>query len=270
MITMGRFGGPSFERQQRREQSEEKDMNMTTKRKTTTGKLIDVRSGRHQCTQCGMEWVANWKHGRWQWGAKQCPNGCRAGDAASDESPLQSTCSPAEEAIDRKPEASPVAKGIIDDVADHHEAPSSDVPLANDEALAESEEPVTPAMPRRLYTCCPNAGCTAFRDTLSFLHSFGIEPSMQVDEDRHHYFEFTIPTTWSIDERRKFNGSLSDKVHSDRQPCENCGNVMYSAAWWVTCKVCKDRFLLCEECMLTPVSLCRCMKEPGEHGHDYR
>lgn len=56
MISTGRFGGPSFERQQRREQSEEKDMNMTTKRKTTTGKLImaDILPSM-DITICGIE-----------------------------------------------------------------------------------------------------------------------------------------------------------------------------------------------------------------------
>jgi len=140
--------------------------------------------------------------------------------------------------------------------------PSSDVPISNDEALPESEELVEPLpVPRRLYTCCPDAGCTAFRDSLSFLHSFGIEPDIDVDEDGHHYFEFTIPTTWSVDERRKFNKAVAGKVHSERPACENCGNVMYSQAWWATCKVCKERFLLCEECMLLPVSLCQCMSD---------
>lgn len=120
----------------------------------------------------------------------------------------------------------------------------------------EFVDPTTVA--RQLYTCCPEAGCTGFRDSLAFLHSFGIEPGMEIDEEGHHYFEFTIPTGWTIDERRRFNTAIAERVGSERPPCDNCGNVMYSEAWWATCKDCKAKFLLCEECTLIPVALCGC------------
>jgi hypothetical protein len=117
--------------------------------------------------------------------------------------------------------------------------------------------------PRRLNTCCPKSDCTSFRDCLRFLHSFGVEPDIQVDE-RGHYFEYTIPATWTIDERRCFHTAVAQKVESEQPPCSNCADVMYSRAWVVQCKYCKEEFVLCEECILTPVELCRCTEENGD------
>ena len=130
-----------------------------------------------------------------------------------------------------------------------------------DDRVGSPDLPDPPRIARRLYTCCPEAGCSGFRDSLSFLHAFGIEPSMEIDDDGHHYFEFTIPMAWSIDAQQRFNSAIAERVASEQTPCDNCGNVMYSAAWWATCKICKERFLLCEECMVRPISLCQCARD---------
>ena len=113
---------------------------------------------------------------------------------------------------------------------------------------------------RRLYTCCPNAGCTAFREGLGFLHSFGIEPSMEVDDDGHHFFQFSLPEGWSLGRRRRFNKALAEKVTADVKPCDNCGNVMYSKMVWATCKRCGSKWLICEECLPNHEDLCRCQE----------
>jgi hypothetical protein len=111
---------------------------------------------------------------------------------------------------------------------------------------------------RRLYTCCPHAGCTAFREGLAFLHSYGIEPDLETDEDGNHFFRFSLPNERSLDRRRRFNESIARKTTADADPCDNCGNVMYSEAVWATCKRCGSKWLLCEECLLDHDDLCRC------------
>lgn len=60
----------------------------------------------------------------------------------------------------------------------------------------------------RLYTCCPNAGCTSYREALTFLNSFGVEPSINVDEIGNHYFEFKLPE----ERREEFLEALCDVV----------------------------------------------------------
>lgn len=119
----------------------------------------------------------------------------------------------------------------------------------------DTEQPV---VERRLYTCCPEAGCSAFRDGLAFLHSFGIEPEIAIDDEGNHYFGFSTPSYWELDERRRFNDSIAQKVSAEDEPCDHCGNVMYQKAAWATCKCCGERHLVCEECLLSGHDLCDC------------
>ncbi len=63
----------------------------------------------------------------------------------------------------------------------------------------------------RAYTCCPDAGCTTYRDTLSFLKHWSIEPAIGVD-DHGHYFEFDVPPYWPKRKLRAFAKAFGDKV----------------------------------------------------------
>lgn len=113
------------------------------------------------------------------------------------------------------------------------------------------------AVCRRLRTCCPESGCTGFQKALSFLHSFGIEPEMGLDDDGH-YFEFALPKGWSLSDRRRFNGAIARRLSSHTEPCGNCGNVMYSEAVIAACNHCGREFLMCEECPLEDADPCDC------------
>lgn len=122
-------------------------------------------------------------------------------------------------------------------------------------------EKTTTAATSRIYTCCPEAGCTAYRDSLGFLRGFGIEPAIRFDEDcGAHYFEFTLPPSWSLRKRRRFNAAVAEQVRTGNKPCDNCGNVMYSGGWWAECNGCQRRCFFCEECDLAQIDNCGCQR----------
>lgn len=73
----------------------------------------------------------------------------------------------------------------------------------------------------KLYTCCPKAECTTFKDALNFLHSYGIEPSILEDNDGH-YFEFNLPEQ-TDDQTQKFYYELS-KTSTSSTICK-CGKL---------------------------------------------
>ena len=60
----------------------------------------------------------------------------------------------------------------------------------------------------KLYTCCPQRECGGFQEALSFLHRWGIEPEIGVDDDGH-YFGFEVPSEWVKRRRRAFKGALA-------------------------------------------------------------
>ena len=55
----------------------------------------------------------------------------------------------------------------------------------------------------RLYTCCPHQGCLAYRDAMSFLERWGIEPEIGIDNDGHS-FKFSVPGSWPSGRKRSF------------------------------------------------------------------
>lgn len=44
----------------------------------------------------------------------------------------------------------------------------------------------------KIYTCCPESGCSSYRQTLGFLKRYGLEPSIEHD-DSGHFFEVQLP-----------------------------------------------------------------------------
>lgn len=56
----------------------------------------------------------------------------------------------------------------------------------------------------KIYVCCPNGECTAYKDALNFLKSYGIEPNIGCDETGH-YFEIIVP------DDPKFNKELKKR-----------------------------------------------------------
>ena len=115
------------------------------------------------------------------------------------------------------------------------------------------------SVPRRLYTCCPQAGCSAFQSGLAFLHSFGIEPETCIDdEEGAHYFEFSLPGEWPLERRREFNSAINRKTGQDSEECDNCGNAMYQRALLVSCNHCGRTFRVCDECVGPELRLCDC------------
>lgn len=61
--------------------------------------------------------------------------------------------------------------------------------------------------PFRIYVHCPNDECGCHRSARNFLHSWGLEASLQFDGD--HYLEFTIPQGWSQVKIKRFSDALS-------------------------------------------------------------
>lgn len=56
---------------------------------------------------------------------------------------------------------------------------------------------------RVVRACCPNDSCDCYQRMMRFLNSWGIEPSLGVD-DEGHYAEYSIPTRWSMRKRERF------------------------------------------------------------------
>ena len=102
----------------------------------------------------------------------------------------------------------------------------------------------------RLYTCCPHEGCGAFQKALRFLHSHGIEPSMDHDGEAH-FFEFTYPEDWSKQKKIDFRWEVGKRTS---------GMVMCRCGLWLDedhegramrldCRYCGNSVLLCENCL---------------------
>ena len=53
--------------------------------------------------------------------------------------------------------------------------------------------------------------CGCHRDARNFLHSWGIEASLQYDEG-YHYLEFTIPQDWSQVKINRFSKELRERL----------------------------------------------------------
>jgi len=123
---------------------------------------------------------------------------------------------------------------------------------ANDIALF----PVT----RRLNVCCPHAECTCHADGIRLLTKHGIMSEFGVDEDGHHFLEFSLPFSWSLKKRRRFNERLNRRIDSERHPCDYCGNMMYTEAVLITCSGCGERSRMCSECCIAGIDpdFCEC------------
>jgi len=111
----------------------------------------------------------------------------------------------------------------------------------------------------KFYTCCPHEGCGGFQSALSFLHSWGIEPEIAVD-DTGHYFAFELPTDWPESKRRKFCWLFTQKTSGVRckcgqwlnedcegkvleVKCKRCGAI---SEWCLSCIKPKD--IYCDKC----------------------
>jgi hypothetical protein len=69
----------------------------------------------------------------------------------------------------------------------------------------------------QLYTCCPEAECTGYRDAMAFFRTWGIEPSIDYDEiEESHFFGFVIPEEWTERKRRRFHRAFGAKVSYSR------------------------------------------------------
>lgn len=104
----------------------------------------------------------------------------------------------------------------------------------------------------KLYTCCPVDGCGAHADALNFLKSFGVEPSLQYDDqEQAHFLEFSPPK----DERLKpFVHALIRRVkgmvlcyHGHEKPAK---------VFKVQCQKCRKKFEVCGECPVEEFSGC--------------
>jgi len=66
----------------------------------------------------------------------------------------------------------------------------------------------------KLYTChpiCSHEDCGGFHSALNFLHSWGIEPKILMDEEGH-YFEFDAPPKWTRKKLQKFCDALNERI----------------------------------------------------------
>ena len=105
------------------------------------------------------------------------------------------------------------------------------------------------AQKMRLYTCCPKEDCGGFQGALRWLHSHGIEPSIEHD-DEGHYFEFTFPSCWDKKKRIKFNWELAHRTG---------GMIFCRCGEWLdttkegqvdkfTCHDCGREYCFCQKC----------------------
>lgn len=101
----------------------------------------------------------------------------------------------------------------------------------------------------KLYTCCPHEGCGAFQGALTWLKSYGIEPSLGVDEN--HYFEFEIPDDWPLEQKIEFRWQLSLRTFGAVFCCcgkwldENLDDDLYVT----TCEQCGTQYRFCTVCV---------------------
>lgn len=65
--------------------------------------------------------------------------------------------------------------------------------------------------PFKIYVHCPN-DCGCHRSARSFLHSWGLEATLQFDGD--HYLEFTIPQDWSQERIKRFCDALNTNLRT--------------------------------------------------------
>lgn len=106
----------------------------------------------------------------------------------------------------------------------------------------------------KIYTCCPEAGCSAHSDTINFLKSYGVEPALCFDEEEGaHYLEFTVPKK----NRRKFINNMYCKTNS---PDEEGRTILCYCGKWhkdiakghvhsVRCNSCERIFSICLKCV---------------------
>ena len=101
----------------------------------------------------------------------------------------------------------------------------------------------------KFYVCCPNEDCRDFQKALSWLHSFGIEPSIGCDGD-DNYFDFNIPEEWDLQCKIDFTSALCEKTTVSvycvcgrwfEDECE--GEVIVRK-----CTGCKKKYRFCADC----------------------
>lgn len=101
----------------------------------------------------------------------------------------------------------------------------------------------------QVYTCCPHGTCGAFQGALRWLHSQGIEPSIEFDGD-NHFFEFDFPEDWDTRRRIDFKWELAHITHGfifcrcerwlDEKATGQCHKF--------TCRSCGREYLFCQDC----------------------
>lgn len=118
----------------------------------------------------------------------------------------------------------------------------------------------------QLYTCCPNDTCGAFQKAIRWLHSQGIEPSIEFDGE-HHFFEFDFPEEWGIERRIDFKWELAHKTH---------GMIFCRCERWLaddatgqchkfTCRSCGREYRICQDCnAFNEWEGCGCDGDSGE------
>lgn len=101
----------------------------------------------------------------------------------------------------------------------------------------------------QLYTCCPHDKCGAFQKAIGWLHSQGIEPSIEFDGD-NHFFEFEFPEDWDTQRRIDFKWELAHMTHGlifcrcERWLDENATGQCHK----FTCRSCGREYLICQDC----------------------
>ena len=101
----------------------------------------------------------------------------------------------------------------------------------------------------RLRTCCgANDPCDLFRNMLSLLHSFGIEPEMNVDH-LSYYFDFQLPKEWNLEYRTSFHREINENIEVDENVpfCICCGAII-SPLKRKCCVRCKNTYSICRDC----------------------
>lgn len=68
----------------------------------------------------------------------------------------------------------------------------------------------------QIYTCCPEAGCSSYRDTLKFLKRFGLEAKIGLDDDGH-FFEVRLPK--NRQQRNRFLKALAKRTTKQPPEC---------------------------------------------------
>lgn len=100
-----------------------------------------------------------------------------------------------------------------------------------------------------LKTCCgADNPCDMFRELLSILHSFGIEPAMLADY-KGYFFQFPMPKDWEIEDRIAFHQQINEGYEFDKKTpqCISCGGIIIPLSK-KCCMRCKNTYCICSDC----------------------